>query len=86
MARDVVAMDEGDGVGRSHESLDATRAVVRLDRRCRRCDYGSGGGDRRLHGELVGFSLTLLFPEGRRDGNGNQTEAAAVSEATTTAR
>jgi hypothetical protein len=49
-------------VGRSHESLDATRAVVRLDRRCRRCDYGSGGGDRRLHGELVGFSLTLLFP------------------------
>jgi hypothetical protein len=54
--------------------------VVRLDRRYRRCDYGFGGGDRRLHGELVGFSLTLLFPEGRRDGNGNQTEAAAVHD------
>ena len=28
----------------------------------------------------MGFSLTLLFPEGRRDGNGNQTEAAAVHD------
>ena len=54
-----LALDSGDGVGRSHENLDATRAVVRLDRRCRRCDYGSGGRDRRLRGELVGFSLTL---------------------------
>jgi hypothetical protein len=53
-----MAPDAGDGIGRSHESLDETRAVVRLDRRCHRCDHGSGGGDRRLHGAMVGFSLT----------------------------
>jgi hypothetical protein len=47
-------------VGRSHESLDETRAVVRVDRRGRCCDYGSGGGDQQLHGELVGFSLAPM--------------------------
>jgi hypothetical protein len=70
------------------ESLDATRAVVRLDRRCRRCDYGSGGGDQRLHGADGGIFSDAAVPvqrggEFRRDGN--QAEAAAVPQATTTA-
>jgi hypothetical protein len=35
-----LALDAGDGVGRSHESLDETRAVVHVARARRRFDFG----------------------------------------------
>jgi Helix-turn-helix domain len=44
-----LALDAPNRVGRSHESLDETRAVVHLDRRGRGRDYGSGCDDRQLH-------------------------------------
>jgi hypothetical protein len=53
-----LALDAGDGVRRSHESLDETRAVVHLDRRRLGCDYGSGGDGlpHRLMARTAGLS------------------------------